>query len=147
MSCIKMQMLEKDVNTTYLVKVETSWMTSPLRTGSPHYLRWWVVDFGFYCEDKFIGTVNASQLHKYINGMEIEHTIDEEDWLMHNEQQTKQTATNGKTGKCRRCGEIVSATDAYSHLHNIHSIIEIDFLTGKPFESLNLFVSMENIES
>jgi hypothetical protein len=39
----------------------------------------WVVDYRFYCEDKFVGTVNASQLHKYINGMEIEHTIDEED--------------------------------------------------------------------
>jgi len=52
-----------------------------------------------------------------------------------------------KPVRCRMCGEIVSATDAYSHLHNIHSIIEIDFLTGKPFGSLNLFVSMENLES
>jgi len=32
----------------------------------------------FIVKDKFIGTVNASQLHKYINGMEIEHAIDEE---------------------------------------------------------------------
>jgi len=52
-----------------------------------------------------------------------------------------------KPVRCRMCGEIVSVTDAYSHLHNIHSIIEIDFLTGKPFKSLNLFVSMENLES
>ena len=66
---------------------------------------------------------------------------------MHNEQQTKQTATNGKTGKMPYVWRDRSATDAYSHLHNIHSIIEIDFLTGKPFKSLNLFVSMENLES
>ncbi|MGB8024558.1 MAG: hypothetical protein WCF06_09590 [Nitrososphaeraceae archaeon] len=63
-----------------------------------------------------------------------------------NNKQNKQPRMAKPVG-CRMYGEIVSATVAYSHLHNIPSIIEIDFLTGKPFESLNLFVSMENLES
>jgi hypothetical protein len=79
MARIKMQMLEKDVNRIYLLKVNLLNDFTIAHRKPTLFKGGWVVDYRFYCEDKFVGTVNASQLHKYINGMEIEHAIDEED--------------------------------------------------------------------